>query len=110
MNNNEDSLIDRALAASNARPVRNIDYERMIRSAPKLKAALTRASKSGDPEKVARACVLAMNEWDAIGAWPDNWSNWQRALTDSLPFGRQVSLEDLPRGNGPTQVQNPAGR
>lgn len=38
-----------------------------------------------------------MNEWDEIGAWPDDWSRWQRALNDVLPWNRSIDLEDLPR-------------
>lgn len=90
-------LIDDALARADARPVKKIDYERMNRIFPKQKAALTRAVNTGDSEKVAAACVKAMNEWDEIGCWPDDWSRWQRALDDSLPWNRQVRLEDLPR-------------
>jgi hypothetical protein len=90
-------LIDSAIAKSDAREPKRIDYDRMKRTMPKHKAALTRAKNTGDPEKVAAACVKAMNEWDAIGAWPDNWSLWQRTLDDVLPWNRQVDLRDLPR-------------
>lgn len=91
-------LIEQAIATSNARPQpRRIDYERMNRTMPKHKAALTRAKNTGDPEKVAAACVAAMNEWDECGAWPDNWNTWQVALNDTLPWHRAVDLRDLPR-------------
>jgi hypothetical protein len=69
----------------------------MQRVFPKQKAALTRASKTGDPEKVAAACVAAMNEWDEIGAWPDDWARWQRALDDVLPWHQHIDMNDLPR-------------
>lgn len=59
-----------------------IDYERMKRSYPKQKAALTRAQKKGYPAVLA-ACTAAVREWNAIGAWPDEWSRWQRALDDA---------------------------
>lgn len=59
-----------------------IDYARMKVSGPKLKAALTRAQKHGYAAVLA-ACTKAVTEWNAIGAWPDNWSHWQRALLDS---------------------------
>lgn len=88
-------LIDDALARSEARPVRRIDYDRMQRTMPKHKAALTRAVKTKDPEKVAAACKAAIVEWNEIGAWPDNWSAWQRALDDVLPWHQRVSLDDL---------------
>lgn len=79
-----------------------IDYERMQKSGPKLKAALTRAMKKGYPAVLA-ACQAAVKEWEAIGAWPDNWSNWQRALDDAyfaahragIFNGPSVRLEDL---------------
>jgi hypothetical protein len=62
-----------------------IDYARMRRTIPKHKAALTRALKSKDRTKVVYACVQATDEWDAIGAWPDEWARWQRALDDVYP-------------------------
>lgn len=74
-----------------------IDYDRMRKIFPQQKAALTRAVKSGDVEIVAQACVKAMAEWDEIGAWPDDWARWQRALDDMLPWHAQVDIRDLPR-------------
>lgn len=59
-----------------------IDYERAKRNGPGLKAALTRAEKKGY-DAVVVACRAAVVEWDAWGAWPDNWSRWQRALGDA---------------------------
>jgi hypothetical protein len=88
-------LIDDAIARSDARPTRSIDYARMNKILPVQKAALTRAVKTGDPEKVAAACKKAIAEWNEIGAWPDDWAHWQRALDDVLPWHRQVALEDL---------------
>ena len=72
-----------------------IDYDRMNREGPKLKAALTRAVNSGDRDKVVLACAKAVKAWDAIGAWPDNWGNWQRALDDCFPVFHGPRLEDL---------------
>jgi hypothetical protein len=75
-----------------------IDYAGVRNVQPKLKAMLTRAVKSGDSAKVLMACRAAVRAWDAApynGAWPDNWSNWQRALDDSLGYMRSVRLEDL---------------
>jgi hypothetical protein len=95
------SLIDAALKLSEARQPRRIDYDRMNRSHPILKRALTRAAATRDPERVAVACLDAIEEWDACGAWPDDWSRWQRALDDVLPWNRHVALEDLRRP--PTQ-------
>ena len=59
-----------------------IDYERMKRVFPKQKAALTRAKKIGY-SKVLAETVAAITEWNEIGAWPDNWSLWQRAIVDA---------------------------
>ena len=59
-----------------------INYERAKKNGPKLKAALTRAQKRGYAE-VLEACKAAVKEWEAWGAWPDNWSRWQRALDDA---------------------------
>jgi hypothetical protein len=73
----------------------SINYARMQRSLPRLKAALTRAVKSGDPARVEAACRAAVAEWDACGAWPDDWSRWQRALDDSRPPWEWIRLEDL---------------
>jgi hypothetical protein len=67
----------------------------MSRVMPTQKAALTRAVKSGDPDRVAAACKAAVAEWDAIGAWPDNWNNWQRALDDALGWPHHIDIADL---------------
>jgi len=70
-----------------------IDYARMNREGPALKAALTRAVNSKDPIKVVEACWKAVNAWDAIGAWPDQWHRWNIALGDAIGWG--TSLQDL---------------
>ena len=72
-----------------------IDYARMARVWPKQKAALTRARKTGDVEKVAKVCKDAVLEWDIIGAWPDDWSRFERALNDMLPWHQHVELRNL---------------
>ena len=61
----------------------SIDYARMQKSGPKLKAKLTRAVKTGAYSAVLSACTDAIIEWNAIGAWPDNWHRWQIALDDA---------------------------
>jgi hypothetical protein len=89
-------LIEDALARQAARPEpRRIDYDRMNRVMPKQKAALTRAVKTGDPEVIAKVCKAAVQEWDEIGAWPDNWHRWQVALNDSLHWSQSIDLRDL---------------
>jgi hypothetical protein len=72
-----------------------IDYKRMNRVLPGQKAALTRAVKSGDPNKVKAACREAVRVWNEIGAGPDNWSHWQIALDDALGLYSALRLEDL---------------
>lgn len=59
-----------------------INYERAKANGPKLKAALTRAEKKGYTA-VLQACKQAVQEWEQWGAWPDNWSRWQRAISDA---------------------------
>lgn len=88
-------LIEDARARELAREPRRIDYERMKRTWPKQKAALTRARKSGDPERVAQVCKAAVAEWNEIGAWPDDWALFQRTLDDALGWGRSVDIADL---------------
>jgi hypothetical protein len=64
----------------------------------KQKAALTRAVNSGDRDKIVLACQKAVREWSEPpwnGAWPDDWSRWQRALDDALPWNGRVDLGDL---------------
>lgn len=59
------------------------------------RAALTRAINSGEPAKVRLACARAVTAWEAVGAWPDDWSRWQRALDDHSPLFGGPRLEDL---------------
>lgn len=50
------------------------------------KAALTRAVKSGDKDKVVAAVRKAVEEWNGPifdGAWPDDWHRWNIALQDA---------------------------
>lgn len=89
------NLIEEARAREAARPVRRIDHERMNRIFPRQKAALTRAVKTGDPLKVAAVCKAAVAEWNEIGAWPDDWARWQRALDDMLPWNASVDIAEL---------------
>jgi hypothetical protein len=72
-----------------------IDYARARREFPKQKAALTRAIKTGDVNKIRAACAKAVAEWDAVGAWPDDWARWERALNDALPWYENEDLRDL---------------
>lgn len=90
------SLIAAAVQKAESRPEQRIDYDRMNRVLNSQRAALTRAVKTGDPEKIAEVCKKAVAVWNDIGAWPDDWSNWQRALNDSLPWSHPfVDIADL---------------
>lgn len=77
---------------------KRIDYDRMKREWPKQKAALTRAVKSGSAERVAAVCIAAVKAWDEVGAWPDDYSLFERSLNDLLPWHSQVSLDDVAYG------------
>ena len=77
---------------------KRIDYDRMKREWPKQKAALTRAVKSGSAEKVAGVCIAAVKVWDEVGAWPDDWSLFQRALRDVFPWNQWVDFDDVVYG------------
>jgi len=90
-------LINDALSRQDRRiaALKPIDYDRMKRVHPIQKAALTRAVKTGDPEKIARVCRDAIDEWNEIGCWPDDWAHWQVALNDALPWNQFVFLENL---------------
>ncbi len=59
-----------------------INYTLANEQGPKIKAALTRAQKRDYPA-VLQACKNAIAAWEVWGAWPDNWSHWQRALDDA---------------------------
>lgn len=76
-----------------------IDYARMNALFPKQKAALTRALHVTDgqarKDAVILTCRKTVREWNEIGAWPDDWSRWQRALDDTLGLYQTVRLEDL---------------
>lgn len=73
-----------------------VDYAALNRMVRRQRAALTRAVRSGIADNVILACRDAVQEWDQPGAmWPDDWSTWQRALDDALPWNAGVALEDL---------------
>jgi hypothetical protein len=59
-----------------------IDYEALKKELPKLKAALTRAKKSKDPQRVIAAVDAAFKRFDDIG-WPDCWHLWNIARSDA---------------------------
>lgn len=68
----------------------SIDYARMQKTIAKHRGALTRAKKQGY-EAVLKACRAAVEEWNAIGAWPDGWHTWNVALGDaSAQFARET--------------------
>lgn len=95
-----DGLLARAsaLAAKRAAASPKPDHPAAKRAGARLKAALTRATGTNDPEQVILACrdaVLAWREPPFDGAWPDDWSVWQRALHDTIGSNSGVSLNDL---------------
>jgi hypothetical protein len=63
-----------------------------IRTFSQQKAGLTRAVKTGDRDRVIAETQRTLREWDSPewaarygvrpGAWPDDWSRWNRALAD----------------------------
>lgn len=65
-----------------------------MRTYGQQKAALTRAERTGNPEKVRAECVRVKAEWDA-NYWPDDWSRWQRSLTDIYPPFEAPQLDEL---------------
>ncbi len=83
----------RAREAAREAARKPIDYDRMKREWPKQKRALTRAK--GDRDKVLQVCANAVKTWDEIGAWPDDWSLFQRTLDDEFPVFQAPRLEDL---------------
>lgn len=60
-----------------------IDSEGMNRICRRHKAALTRAQNTKDPQKVLKAATAALSEFEATGAYPDQWTLWQRAKDDA---------------------------
>ena len=76
--------------------MQRIDYARMTKVRRGQKSALTRAINSGDPERVLKVCRDAVQAWESIGFWPDDWARWQRALDDSRHWADPyLSLDDL---------------
>lgn len=61
------------------------------------KAALTRALKKPEGEERQRAVVAEVKrvkkEWG--NAWPDDWSRWQRALSDVFSWDSVPQMDDL---------------
>lgn len=92
-------LLDEARQRQSERqPYTPPDYRAVNKAFTRQKAALTRALNSGDRDKVVLAVKKAKEEWSETpfnGAWPDDWSRWQRALNDVLPWNEHVDLDDL---------------
>ena len=80
-----------------------VDHD-LVRTFAQQKAGLTRALKKGHDAVIAE-CQRTVGEWGSQawadvhrvrrGAWPDDWSRWQRALDDSAPGITGPRLEDL---------------
>lgn len=93
-------ILARARAREAARDAAHvpIDYKAANKKFRTQKAALTRAINSGNRDKIVEACAKAVREWSEPpfnGAWPDDWSHWQRALDDAFPVFQAPALEDL---------------
>jgi hypothetical protein len=59
---------------------------------PKLKAALTRAKKSNDPQKLLQTANHALKRFEEIG-FPDSWHTWNIAKGDAefaISMGRKT--------------------
>lgn len=94
------TILANARAREDARAAAHvpIDYAASNKVFRRQKAALTRAINSGDTNKVVLACKKAVTEWGQApfhGAWPDDWSRWQRALDDACGGFGGPRLEDL---------------
>ena len=73
-----------------------VDYDALNRMVKRQRGALARAIKSGEPERVVMAARAAVREWNEPGSmWPDDWSRWQRAVDDALPWTEHVDIADL---------------
>lgn len=58
-----------------------------VRTFAQQKGALTRAVKTSDYSTVRAECLRAVAEWESREGqfsygWPDDWSRWDRALSD----------------------------
>lgn len=84
------------------RPARRIDYERMNREYPKVKAGLTRARNGGNPLRVRAAVARFIALSDACGAMPDDWALFRNALEDAFEDWRRSAAgeEDIYYGGG----------
>lgn len=73
-----------------------VDYDALDRMVKRQRAALTRAIRSGEAGKVVMAARDAVREWNRPGlGWPDDWSRWQRAVDDALPWTEHLDIRDL---------------
>jgi hypothetical protein len=85
---------DRRAAVARPRP----DYAAINAKFKVQKGALTRAVNSGQRDKIVVAVAKAVREWSEApfnGMWPDDWSNWQRALDDAFPVFQAPDIRDL---------------
>jgi hypothetical protein len=86
----------RQLSERRAQRTVPVDYGALNRMVRRQRTALSRAVRSGTADNVILACRDAVREWDQPGAmWPDDWTRWQRALDDVLPWNAGVELGDL---------------
>jgi len=90
-------LIEDAIARQNARPAPvKTDYAKLNAIVKQQRRQLAAAVRKGDVENLAaviKSHVARWNEPDMI--WPDDWSAWQRALDDALPWHQHIDIGEL---------------
>lgn len=91
------ALLDLEGPEPDAAPQREAARTAAQASYTRHKRALAKAIRSGDPDNLVLKCHAAVTEWIREEyPWPDNWSDWQRALDDALrPRGRHIDLDYL---------------
>jgi hypothetical protein len=88
-------ILAEARARGERRDATTVDYKPLTdKILRRQRAALTRATNSGDLDKLVKTVQAAVNEWSQ-SMWPDDWSRWQRALDDALPFNQRIDIRDL---------------
>lgn len=65
-----------------------------------LKAAQTRANKSGDREKILAAACATIAKFASLEfGWPDNWPSFRNQATEALEWNDPIrhQIEDMYR-------------
>jgi len=86
-----DKIIARAYGRQAKRQPPRVDWTAQQKMIRRQRAALTRATRSGDPERIVVVCRDAVAEWNSPGCiWPDDWPRWQSALDSALGCKRYL--------------------